>query len=40
MVGFPDIKRDADELGIEIINANPESAITVFPRMNFKEIIL
>ena len=38
--GFQEIKRDADLLGVEIINANPTSAITQFPRMNFKDIKL
>ena len=40
LVGFPIIKQDLDALGIEIINANPDSAITAFPRMNFKDIVL
>jgi hypothetical protein len=40
LTGFREIKQDADQLGIEIINANPDSAITQFPRMNFKDIKL
>ena len=38
--GFPAIKRDLDNLGIEVINANPDSKITCFTRINFKDIIL
>lgn len=38
--GFPEIAEDAKKLGIEIINANPYSAITDFPRMNLKDIEL
>lgn len=40
LTGFQEMKRDLDKLGIEVINANPDSAITVFPRMNFKDIKL
>lgn len=40
LTGFQEMKRDLDQLGIEVINANPDSAITVFPRMNFKDIKL
>jgi len=38
--GFPQIKIDADALGVQIINANPSSRIECFPKMNFKDIIL
>lgn len=37
---FSAIKQHADELGIEIINANPDSALDQFVKMNFKEINL
>jgi len=37
---FPEIKKDLDLLGIEVINANPESRIECFTRMNFKDIKL
>ena len=40
LTGFQEIRKDADALGIEIINANPDSAITEFPKMNFKDIEL
>lgn len=38
LIGFSEIKRDLDLLGIEIINANPDSAITNFTKMAFNEI--
>ncbi len=37
--GFPEIKRNADMLGIEIVNANPLSAIDVFPKMTFEKAL-
>jgi len=37
--GFGKIHRDAKERGIEILNANQESAITVFPKINIKEVL-
>lgn len=40
LAGFPAIARDAKQLGVEIINANPDSKIECFPRMNFNEIVL
>lgn len=40
LMAFPDIARNLQDLGIECINANPDSAITDFPRMNFKDIKL
>jgi len=36
---FPQIAEDAEALGIEIINVNPESQITAFPRVNLSEAI-
>ncbi len=37
--GFNAIARDAKALGIEILNANPDSAITVFPKYTIKELL-
>lgn len=37
--GFKTIAADAKKLGVEIINANPESAIKDFVKVNLKEII-
>lgn len=37
--GFVEIARHAKERGIEILNANPDSAITQFPKYNVKEIL-
>jgi len=39
LLGFPVIARDAKQLGIEIINVNPNSAIEDFPRIGLKQII-
>lgn len=36
---FPQIADDAAELGLEIINANPDSQITAFPRRNVSEVL-
>lgn len=36
---FKKIKEDADKLGIEIINVNPDSAIQEFPKMSIKEAL-
>lgn len=36
--GFPAISADLKALGIECINANPESAIVDFPRVNYRDI--
>ena len=36
---FPEIKRDADKLGLEILNATPDSALTVFPMVDFEEVV-
>ena len=36
---FPSIARDAKRLGIEIINVNPNSAITVFKRVKLSEVL-
>ena len=40
LAGFPQIKKDLDALGIEVLNANPDSAIEVFKKVNFKDIKL
>jgi len=37
--GFPQMLKDAQVRGIEIINACPESAITVFPKCNVKDLL-
>lgn len=37
--GFPQIAKDAKEMGIEIINASPNSAITVFPKCDVKDLL-
>lgn len=39
LAGFKEIAKDAEKMGVEIINANPDSAITFFPKMNVKDII-
>ena len=36
---FPAIKRDADELGLTILNATPGSAIKQFPIIDLKEVL-
>lgn len=38
LMGFPQIAKDAEKRGIEIINASPDSAIGVFPKRHVKEI--
>jgi len=37
--GFAQIKIDATNLGIQIINVNPDSAIPEFPKMSLKEVL-
>jgi len=37
--GFPKIASDAKKLGIEIINASPKSAITVFEKKPIKDLL-
>jgi len=39
MGSFPAIQKDAEKLGVEILNASPESSIEVFPKINVKDII-
>jgi len=36
---MPDIKRDADKLGLEIINATPNSAIVQFPFAKLEDLV-
>ena len=36
---FDAIKKDADELGIVILNATPGSALTLFPIVDLEDII-
>ena len=36
---WPHIRRDADKLKIEIINATPDSALTLFPMMNLEDVV-
>lgn len=40
LIGFPEIKKDLDLLGIEVINCNPNSAIECFKKINFKDLQL
>lgn len=37
--GFPQIASDAKKLGIEILNANPDSAINCFPKYSVNELL-
>jgi hypothetical protein len=37
--GFPQIAEDAKALGVEIINASPDSAVDVFPRVSVEELL-
>ena len=37
--GFPEIAKDAKKIGVEILNANPDSAIDVFKKINVKDIL-
>jgi len=39
LIGFNEIAKDAKRLGIEIINASPNSAITVFQKVSVKELL-
>lgn len=40
LIGFPQMKKDLDALGIEVINCNPDSAIECFQKVNFKDLVL
>ena len=37
--GFPEIAKDAKKMGIEILNASPDSAIDVFEKVNVKDLL-
>ena len=37
--GFPTIARDAKKMGVEILNASPDSAIDVFPKASLLEVL-
>ena len=39
LVGFEQIAKDAKRMGVEIVNASPESAITQFPKLVVKELL-
>lgn len=39
LVGFPGIANDAKRRGVEILNANPDSAIEVFRKVTVKEVL-
>lgn len=39
LAGFPFIKRDADNMGIEIINTSLNSVIKDFPKVHIKELL-
>lgn len=36
---FPNIARDLKKLGIEVLNANPDSGIDVFKKVNIKDVL-
>jgi hypothetical protein len=38
--GFPVIAQDAKQMGVEILNANPDSAINDFPKFSVKELLM
>jgi len=40
LMGFPQMKADLDKMHIEVLNANPDSKITSFRKLNFKDIRL
>jgi hypothetical protein len=37
--GFPEVAKDADELGVEILNASPDSKIEVFRKVTVKDVL-
>jgi hypothetical protein len=39
LLGFPEIAKDAKRMGIEILNASPESALKAFPRVLVKDLL-
>lgn len=38
LLGFPQIAKDAEKMGIEILNASPDSEIDVFKKVKVKEL--
>jgi hypothetical protein len=40
LVGFKAIKRDAEDLGVQIYNVNPDSRIQEFPKVTLEEALL
>jgi len=38
MVGWPKIKKDADRIGLEIVNATPNSALDIFPFVDLEKL--
>jgi hypothetical protein len=38
-LGFPEIAKDANRMGVEILNANPDSAIQDFKKVNVCDLI-
>lgn len=39
LIGFPHIAEDAQRLGVEILNVNPDSAIDCFPKVELREVL-
>jgi hypothetical protein len=39
LLGFPEIAKQAIALGVEILNANPDSGIDAFKKVNLKEVL-
>jgi hypothetical protein len=39
LLGFPEIAKDANRMGVEILNANPDSAIQDFKKVNVCDLI-
>lgn len=39
LMGFPEIAKDAKRMGIKIINASPDSSITVFDKVSVRDLI-
>ena len=37
--GFPQIAKDAKQMGVEILNASPDSAIECFRKVTVKELL-
>jgi hypothetical protein len=39
LLGFPEIAKDAKRMGVTIINANPDSAVQEFQKVNVRDLI-